>query len=132
SHMEVALRVLRYFKWSLGLGIQFDKISDLKLRVFSDVDWSVTSMTSATCETIWLGNLLHSLGKKSSNGLNSKSLTFSLKGMLKIISQHVVKLNVGDQVCPLVKVVLRRESYQLSLDKSQSTRAKMEFMAIYT
>ncbi|GKF18879.1 ribonuclease H-like domain-containing protein, partial [Tanacetum coccineum] len=42
SHMEVALRVLRYFKWSLGLGIQFDKISDLKLRVFSDVDWSVT------------------------------------------------------------------------------------------
>ncbi|GJX14057.1 ribonuclease H-like domain-containing protein [Tanacetum coccineum] len=140
SHMEASLRVLRYFKWSLGLGIQFDKISDLKLRVFSDVDWakypktrkSVTSMTSATCETIWLGNLFHSLGKKSSNGSNSKSLMFSLKGMLKIISQHVVKLNVGDQVCPLVKVVLRRESYQLSLDKSQSTRVKMEFVAIYT
>ncbi|GJS42933.1 ribonuclease H-like domain-containing protein [Tanacetum coccineum] len=101
SHMKAALRVLRYLKSFPRLGIQFDKDSDLKLRVFSDADWakcpktrkSVTgfcvflrkslvswkskkqatlsrssteaqyrSMASATCETVWLSNLLHSLG----------------------------------------------------------------------
>ncbi|GKD08645.1 ribonuclease H-like domain-containing protein [Tanacetum coccineum] len=78
SHMKAALRVLRFLKGSPGLWIQFDKVSDLKLRVFSDADWakcpktikSVTgyieaeyrSMPFATCETIWLGNILSSLG----------------------------------------------------------------------
>ncbi|GJZ43834.1 ribonuclease H-like domain-containing protein [Tanacetum coccineum] len=105
--------------WSPGLWIQFDRVSDLKLRVFPDSDWAKCPMTrksvtgycvflgkslvswkskkqatlskssteaeyrsiaSATCEIIWLGNLLHSLGKMTSNGLESKSLTFSLKG----------------------------------------------------
>ncbi|GJT05594.1 ribonuclease H-like domain-containing protein [Tanacetum coccineum] len=100
SHMNVAFRVLRYLKGSLGLGIQFDK----RLRVSSYADWAkcpktrkfVTgfcvylgkslvswkrkkqdtfsksstkveyrSMTSTTCETISLGNLLHSLGLSS-------------------------------------------------------------------
>ncbi|GJS80309.1 DNA-directed DNA polymerase, partial [Tanacetum coccineum] len=107
SHMKAALRVLRYLKGSHGLGIQFDRVSNLKLEVFSNADWAkcpktkkiVTgyyvffgkslvswkrkkqatlskssteveyrSMASATCEIIWLGNLLHSLGKKTSNG----------------------------------------------------------------
>ncbi|GJW14062.1 ribonuclease H-like domain-containing protein, partial [Tanacetum coccineum] len=100
SHMKAALRDLRYLKGPSGLGIQFDEVSDLKLRVFSNADWdkcpktrkSVSgycvflgkslvswkskkqatlskssteaeyrSMASATCETIWLGNLLHNL-----------------------------------------------------------------------
>ena len=101
SHMKAALRILRYLKGSPGSGLQIDRISDLKLRVYSDADWakcpktrkSVTgfcvflgknliswkskkqatlsknsaeaeyrSMASATCETIWLNNLLDSLG----------------------------------------------------------------------
>ncbi|GJU11433.1 ribonuclease H-like domain-containing protein [Tanacetum coccineum] len=102
--LELLPEVLRYLKGSPGLGIQFDKVSYLKLRVFSDVDWakcpktrkSVTrfcvflgkslvswkskkqatlsrssteaeyrSMASAICKTVWLANLLHSLGLSS-------------------------------------------------------------------
>ncbi|GKC48117.1 ribonuclease H-like domain-containing protein [Tanacetum coccineum] len=100
SHMKATLRLLRYLKGLPGLGIQFDKVFDLKLRVFSDADWakypktrkSITgfcvslgkslvswkskkqatlsrsstepeyrSMASATCEVVWLANLLHTL-----------------------------------------------------------------------
>ncbi|GKD90056.1 ribonuclease H-like domain-containing protein [Tanacetum coccineum] len=98
--LKQAPRLLRYLKDLPGLGIQFDKVFDLKLRVFSDADWakytktrkSITgfcvslgkslvswkskkqatlsrssteleyrSMTSATCEAVWLANLLHTL-----------------------------------------------------------------------
>ncbi|GKF45753.1 ribonuclease H-like domain-containing protein, partial [Tanacetum coccineum] len=104
SHMKVVLRVLRYLKGSPVLGIQFNKVSDLKLMVYSYADWAkcpktrkfVTgfcvflgkslvslkskkqptisrssteaeyrSMASATCEIVWLANLLHSLGLSS-------------------------------------------------------------------
>ncbi|GJS30996.1 ribonuclease H-like domain-containing protein [Tanacetum coccineum] len=103
SHFKDALRVLRYLKDSLGMGLQFNKASDLSLKTYADADWakcpktrkSVTdffiffgqslvswkskkqttlfrsfaeaeyrSMASATCEIIWLGNLLFSLGLK--------------------------------------------------------------------
>lgn len=40
SHFKAALRVLRYLKNSSGFGIQFNKVSDFKLRVFSDSDWA--------------------------------------------------------------------------------------------
>ncbi|GJX86767.1 ribonuclease H-like domain-containing protein, partial [Tanacetum coccineum] len=36
-------RLLRYLKGLPGLGIQFDKVFDLKLRVFSDADWAKSS-----------------------------------------------------------------------------------------
>ncbi|GJV29399.1 hypothetical protein Tco_1385847 [Tanacetum coccineum] len=91
--MKAALRFLRSLKGSPGLWIQFDKVSDQKLRVFSDADWakcpktikSVTgyieveyrSMAFATCETIWFGNILR---EKSSNGSSGENLTFSLDG----------------------------------------------------
>ncbi|GJU91566.1 ribonuclease H-like domain-containing protein [Tanacetum coccineum] len=78
SHFKAALWVLRYLKGFPGCGIQFNKSSDLKLRAFANADWakcpktikSVTaeaeyrSMSSASCEIIWLGNLLHNLGLK--------------------------------------------------------------------
>ncbi|GJX04424.1 phospholipase-like protein [Tanacetum coccineum] len=60
---------LKYFLGSPGLCIQFDKVFGLKLGVYFDVDWAKSSneaeyrsMASATCETVWLANLLHSLG----------------------------------------------------------------------
>ncbi|GJU68041.1 ribonuclease H-like domain-containing protein [Tanacetum coccineum] len=40
SHIKSAFRVLRYLKSSPGLGVQFYKDSDLKLKVFSDADWA--------------------------------------------------------------------------------------------
>lgn len=106
SHFKASLRVLKYLKGSPGTGLQFNKVSDLKLRAYTDADadWakcpitrkSVTcfcvflgdsltswkrkkhatlsrssaeaeyrSLASTTCEVIWLGNMLHSLGLKN-------------------------------------------------------------------
>ncbi|GJY59893.1 ribonuclease H-like domain-containing protein [Tanacetum coccineum] len=75
SFDKAALRVLRYLKGSPGCGVQFYKNQDLKLKAYVDADWAkcpktkkfVTeyrSMSSASCEVVWLGNMLHSIGLK--------------------------------------------------------------------
>ncbi|GJR76608.1 ribonuclease H-like domain-containing protein [Tanacetum coccineum] len=104
SHLDAAMRVLRYLKGSPGRGIQINKSGNLKLRAYADSDWArcpatrkyvsgycvflgdslVTwkskkqstlsksfveaeyrSMASATCEVIWLSNLLGDMGVKN-------------------------------------------------------------------
>nr|GEW08474.1 ribonuclease H-like domain-containing protein [Tanacetum cinerariifolium] len=40
SHLDDALRVLRYLKGSLGSGVQFNKNGNLKLRAYADSDWA--------------------------------------------------------------------------------------------
>ncbi|GJY61079.1 ribonuclease H-like domain-containing protein, partial [Tanacetum coccineum] len=70
SHLDVSLRVLRYLKGSLGSGIQINKNEELMLiltgqdvllpgNLFLDI-----VMASATCEIIWLSNLLGDMGVK--------------------------------------------------------------------
>ncbi|KAJ0480735.1 putative RNA-directed DNA polymerase [Helianthus annuus] len=100
SHLEIALRLLRYLKLSPGKGISFKRSSDLKISGFVDSDWgkclktrkSVTgfgifvggtlvswkskkqsvvsrstaeaeyrAMCSATCEIMWIRNVLSEL-----------------------------------------------------------------------
>ncbi|GJT43910.1 putative RNA-directed DNA polymerase [Tanacetum coccineum] len=56
SHLDAALRVLRYLKGSPWSGIQINKISNLKRRAYADSNWARSSakaeyisMASATC-----------------------------------------------------------------------------------
>ncbi|GJX91980.1 ribonuclease H-like domain-containing protein [Tanacetum coccineum] len=72
SHLDAALRVLRYLKGSPGSGIQINKTGNLKLRAYADSDWARSyaeaeyrSMASATCKVIWLSNLLGDMGVKN-------------------------------------------------------------------
>nr|GEU46721.1 ribonuclease H-like domain-containing protein [Tanacetum cinerariifolium] len=104
SHLDVALRVLRYLKGSPGSGIQINRNGNLKLRAYAHSDWArclatrksvsgyyvflgdslVTwkskkqstlsrssaeaeygSMAFATCEVLWLSNLLGDMGVKN-------------------------------------------------------------------
>nr|GEW45554.1 ribonuclease H-like domain-containing protein [Tanacetum cinerariifolium] len=75
SHLDDALRVLRYLKGSLGSGIQINKNGNLKLRAYkskkqstlskSSAEAEYRSMASATCEVIWLSNLLGDMGVKN-------------------------------------------------------------------
>ncbi|GJS94491.1 ribonuclease H-like domain-containing protein [Tanacetum coccineum] len=77
SYIKAALRVLRYLKGSPGRGIQFYKHPDLKLKAYAGVDWAkcpktrssseaeYRSMSSASCEIVWLANLLHNIGLKN-------------------------------------------------------------------
>ncbi|GJX82744.1 ribonuclease H-like domain-containing protein [Tanacetum coccineum] len=101
SHLDAAMRVLRYLKSSPGNGIQINRNGNLKLRAYADSDWArclatrksvsgycvflgdslvawkskkqstlsrssseaeYRSMASATCEVIWLSNLLNDMG----------------------------------------------------------------------
>lgn len=39
SHMNSALRIIKYMKRSLGLGLLMDKISKLKLNAYDESDW---------------------------------------------------------------------------------------------
>nr|GEW03139.1 ribonuclease H-like domain-containing protein [Tanacetum cinerariifolium] len=70
--IDAALRVLRYLKGFIGSGIQINKTGNLKLRAYVDSDWARSSakeeyrsMASATCEVIWLSNLLGDMGVKN-------------------------------------------------------------------
>ncbi|GJR41783.1 ribonuclease H-like domain-containing protein [Tanacetum coccineum] len=67
SHLDAALRTLRYLKGSPGSGIQINKNGNLKLRAYADssVEAEYRSMASATCKVIWLSNLLGDMGVKS-------------------------------------------------------------------
>ncbi|GKB35686.1 ribonuclease H-like domain-containing protein [Tanacetum coccineum] len=53
SHLDAALRVLRYLKGSLGSGIQINKSGNLKLRAYANSDWArcpATRKSSAKAE----------------------------------------------------------------------------------
>ncbi|GKF03895.1 ribonuclease H-like domain-containing protein, partial [Tanacetum coccineum] len=72
SYLDAALRVLGHLKGSPRGGIQINKIGNLKLRAYADSDLARSfakaeyrSMASATCEVIWLSNLLGDMGVKN-------------------------------------------------------------------
>lgn len=58
SHWEVALRVVRYLKNSLGQGILFKSSSQLQLRPYCDADWATCPLTrrSLTSYFVLLGD----------------------------------------------------------------------------
>ncbi|GKA44526.1 ribonuclease H-like domain-containing protein [Tanacetum coccineum] len=60
SHLDDALRVSRYLKGSPGRGFQISKHGNLK----SSGEAKYRSMASATCDIIWLSNLLGDMGVK--------------------------------------------------------------------
>lgn len=75
SHIKAALRVLNYLKKSHGLGLQFNKSSDLKLRAYADSDWAKCPKTrkSVTGFCVFLGNSLISWKSKKQATLSKSS-----------------------------------------------------------
>nr|GEV70187.1 ribonuclease H-like domain-containing protein [Tanacetum cinerariifolium] len=60
SHLDAALRVLRYLKGSSGSGIQINKTGNLKLRAYADSDWARCHATrkSVSGYCVFLGDSL--------------------------------------------------------------------------
>ncbi|GJR14992.1 ribonuclease H-like domain-containing protein [Tanacetum coccineum] len=133
SHLDAALRVLRYLKGSPGSGIQINKTGNLKFRAYADSDWArcpttrksisgycvflaeYRSMTSATCEVIWLSNLLGDMGVKNllpvvmycdnSSALQiAANLVFHEKSKHFEIDVHLVREKVASSVIKTEKI----------------------------
>ncbi|GJY02056.1 hypothetical protein Tco_0360208 [Tanacetum coccineum] len=65
SYLNDALRVLRYLKGSPRSGIQINKsVKEQSTLSRSSAEAEYRSMASATCEVIWLSNLLSDMGVK--------------------------------------------------------------------
>ncbi|GJV85459.1 ribonuclease H-like domain-containing protein [Tanacetum coccineum] len=128
SHLDAALRVLRYLKGSPTSGIQINKNGNLKLRAYADSDWArcpatrksyveakYRSMSSATCEVIWLSNLLGDVGVKNllpvvmycdnSSALQiAANLVFHEKSKHFEIDVHLVREKVASGVIKTKKI----------------------------
>ncbi|GJY35324.1 ribonuclease H-like domain-containing protein [Tanacetum coccineum] len=157
SHLDFALRVLRYLKGSLGSGIQINKTENLKLRAYADSDWArcpatrksvsgssteakYRSMASATCEVIWLSNLLGDMGVKdlslvvmycdNSSALQiAANLMFHEKSKHFEIDVHLVrekvvsgviktkKIHTSQQIADVLTKALDIEQHKILCDK---------------
>nr|GEZ65744.1 ribonuclease H-like domain-containing protein [Tanacetum cinerariifolium] len=122
SHLDDALRVLRYLKGSLGSGIQINKTGNLKLRAYADSNWARSStevayksMASTTCEVIWFLNLLGDMGVKNllpvvmycdnSFALQiAENLVFHEKSKHFEIDVHLVREKVASGVIKIEKI----------------------------
>jgi len=60
DHHQVAYRVLRYLKGTVGQGIFMDAKSDVHLKAYSDSDWAgcIDSRRSVTGYLVYLGNTI--------------------------------------------------------------------------
>ncbi|GKA31191.1 ribonuclease H-like domain-containing protein [Tanacetum coccineum] len=96
SHMKDALRVLRYLKSSLGLGIQFDKSLDLKLSVFSNADQAgcLKTRKSITGFCVFLGKTLVSCKSKKHATLSRSYTRAEYKSMASTIYETVLLANI--------------------------------------
>ncbi|GJR68225.1 zf-CCHC domain-containing protein [Tanacetum coccineum] len=83
SHFKAALRVLRYLKQSPGLGLQFNKASNLKLKDFSNADWAKCPKTkrSVTGYCMFLGQSLVSWMSKRRSIISRSSVEAGYRSM---------------------------------------------------
>ena len=68
SYLEVVYRILKYLKSSLGKGILYQNNGNLRLEVYTNVDWagSLTDKRSIGYCTLLEGNLVTWRSKKQS------------------------------------------------------------------
>nr|GEW03324.1 ribonuclease H-like domain-containing protein [Tanacetum cinerariifolium] len=93
SYMDLSLRVLRYLKGTLGLGINFEKSKHMSLKATlfkSSAEAKYRSMAAATCKLMWIVNILKDL--KVTNLLPVK-LFCDNSASIEIAANHVQSMN---------------------------------------
>ncbi|GAV86711.1 hypothetical protein CFOL_v3_30137 [Cephalotus follicularis] len=83
SHMNTALRILKYLKKEPGLGILMKAENDLKLRAYCDSDWAACPMTRKliTGYCIKLGDSLISWKSKKQATISKSSVETEYRAM---------------------------------------------------
>ncbi|KAE8701666.1 hypothetical protein F3Y22_tig00110528pilonHSYRG00347 [Hibiscus syriacus] len=104
SHLEAALRVVKYIKKKPGQGILLSSAGQYQLSAFCDADWAACLMTkrSVTGFCVKLGNSLISWKSKKKNTIARSSAEAEYRGMAMVATEIVwlkgllVKLGVKD------------------------------------
>ncbi|GJS74467.1 ribonuclease H-like domain-containing protein [Tanacetum coccineum] len=110
SHLDVALRVLRYLKGSPGSGIQINKTGNLKLRAYADYDWARCPATrkSVSGYCVFLGDSLIIWKSKKQSTLSRSSTEAEYRCMASLTCEVIWLSNLlGDMgVKNLLPVVI--------------------------
>ncbi|GJX28888.1 ribonuclease H-like domain-containing protein [Tanacetum coccineum] len=95
SHLDAALRVLRYLKGSPRSGIQINKIGNLKLRAYADSDWArcPTTRKFVFGYCVFMGDSLVTWKSKKQSTLSRSSAEAEYRSMAsatyEIAANHV-------------------------------------------
>ncbi|GKE83747.1 hypothetical protein Tco_1557489, partial [Tanacetum coccineum] len=106
SHLDAALRVLRYLKGSPGSGIQINKSGNFKLRAYADSDWDVL-LQGSLYKSIeaWLLLLVRSFGYLTCLALQiAANLVFHEKSKHIETDVHLVREKVASGVIKTEKI----------------------------
>ena len=99
SHLNAALRVLRYLKGSPGNGIQINKNGSLKLRAYADSDWARCPVTrkSVSGYCVFLGDSLVTWKSKKQSTLSRSSAEAEYRSMASCTCEIIWLCNLlGD------------------------------------
>ncbi|XP_055803447.1 uncharacterized mitochondrial protein AtMg00810-like [Solanum dulcamara] len=106
SHMEVALRVVKYLKRQPREGILLSSQSDNQITAFCDADWAVCALTrkSVTGYLIKMGKSLISWKAKKQTTVSRSSTKVEYRSMASTVSELVWLLGMLKEVEAEMKV----------------------------
>lgn len=96
SHLNLALRILRYLKKSPGKGISFSRSEFFKLSAFVDADWGkcLSSRRSVTGYCLFLGNCLISWKSKKQTTVSRSSAESEYRAMAAVLCEIIWVLSI--------------------------------------